>query len=171
MRKLILQVAASLDGYIEGPNGEIDWCFTDQDYGMKEFLNRVDSLFMGRKTYELTVKMGGTGFPQLKNYVFSNSLRLPDENVTLVQGDIIPQVTSIKQQAGKDIWLYGGAALSGTLMRENLVDEILVALHPVILGGGKPLFENLRNRAALELVEAKTYDSGLVMLHHNVKQS
>ena len=75
MRNIILGLAVSLDGFIEGSNGEFDWCFTDQDYGMSDFMKRVDTLFMGRKTYELTLKMeGGTGFPILKEYIFSNTL-------------------------------------------------------------------------------------------------
>ena len=75
MRKLILGLATTLDGFIEGPDGEIDWCMTDQDYGMQDFFNRIDAVFMGRKTYELTQKMEGydAGFPQLKEYIFSTS--------------------------------------------------------------------------------------------------
>jgi dihydrofolate reductase len=76
MRKLILAVAVSLDGFIEGPNGEYDWCFTDQDYGLSEFFKRIDSLFMGRKSYEMMLAMGEApaGFPKLKEYIFSTTL-------------------------------------------------------------------------------------------------
>src|SRR5687767_15199973 len=77
MRKIILQLAVSLDGYIEGPNGEFDWCFTDQDYGMSDFFKRIDSVFYGRKTYELVLAMESEappGFPKLKEYVFSNTM-------------------------------------------------------------------------------------------------
>ena len=78
MRKVILQLAVSLDGYIEGPNGEYDWCFTDQDYGMKEFYTRIDSMFIGRKSYELMMTMDESvmpGFPKLTEYVFSTTLQ------------------------------------------------------------------------------------------------
>ncbi len=86
MRKIILQLAVSLDGYIEGPNGEFDWCFTDQDYGMSAFFKRIDSTFMGRKTYELVQSMqdeAPTGFPKMKEYVFSNTLTEVKEGVVI----------------------------------------------------------------------------------------
>jgi dihydrofolate reductase len=77
MRKIILGLAVSLDGYIEGPNGEYDWCFTDQDYGMIEFFKRVDAMFIGRKSYEvLSAQEGVGGFPKLKQYIFSGSVSL-----------------------------------------------------------------------------------------------
>ena len=91
MRKIILQLAVSLDGYIEGPNGEFDWCFTDQDYGMSEFFKRIDSVFYGRKTYELVLSMESetpSGFPKLKEYLFSNSFESVREGAVLVKGDI-----------------------------------------------------------------------------------
>lgn len=91
MRKIILQVAISLDGYIEGPDGEFDWCFTDQDYGMVDFLKRVDAIFIGRKSYELLQSMDHEAnklFAHLKSYVFSNTLAKITEGDTLVSGDI-----------------------------------------------------------------------------------
>ena len=74
MKKIILNLAVSLDGYIEGPNGEYDWCLTDQDYGMAEFMNRIDTVFMGRRSYEMMLTASETIFPELKTYVFSDSL-------------------------------------------------------------------------------------------------
>ncbi len=77
MRKVILALAVSLDGFIEGPKGEYDWCFTDQDYGLSDFFKRIDAMFIGRKTYEMMLNMGnngGSGFPKLKEYIFSTTL-------------------------------------------------------------------------------------------------
>src|SRR5690349_16747246 len=110
MRKVILGVAVSLDGFIEGPNGEYDRCFTDQDYGLSEFFSRVDAMFIGRKSYELMNKIGADavpGMPQLTEYVFSNSLSQVKERAILINGDIAPQVREIVNQPGKDIWLFG----------------------------------------------------------------
>src|SRR5688572_29953992 len=105
MRKVILGLAVSLDGFIEGPNGEYDWCFTDQDYGLSEFFNRVDTLFMGRKTYELMLSVGekaSAGFPKMKEYIFSTTLKNVKEGATLINGDIKQEIDSIKKEKGKD---------------------------------------------------------------------
>ena len=167
MRKVILQLAVSLDGYIEGPNGEYDWCLTDQDYGMSDFFKHVDSLFIGRKSYELTLSMGEEamdGFPKLTEYVFSTTLKEVKPGAILIKGDIEAAVKRIKNEPGKDIWLFGGADLSASLLHLDLIDEVSLAVHPLILGGGKPLFSNIKNRVQLTLTDTKTYSSGLVSL-------
>lgn len=174
MRKIILQLAVSLDGYIEGPNGEFDWCFTDQDYGMSEFFNRIDSLFIGRKSYELAQTMGDAampGFPKLREYVFSTTLNEVKPGAVLVKQDIEATVRQIKDEPGKDIWLFGGASLTASLLKFGLVDEMILALHPIILGGGKLLFSNIDKRIPLTLTGSKTYSSGLVMLTYTIIQS
>ncbi|NJN42624.1 MAG: dihydrofolate reductase [Flammeovirgaceae bacterium] len=170
MRKLILGLAVSLDSFIEGPNGEYDWCFTDQDYGMTEFLQHVDTMFMGRKSYELTQTMkGGTGLPKMKEYIFSTTLRETKNDAILVRGNIEEEVKRIKSEKGKDIWLFGGASLTNSLMKLYLVDELWLAVHPILLGAGKPLFSGNDKRIHLTLLESKTYDSGLVSLKYKLK--
>lgn len=169
MRKVILMVAVSLDGYIEGPHGEIDWCMTDQDYGMSAFMRRIDSLFIGRKTYELMLKMGDAataGFPKFKEYIFSSSLRSVKPGAVLVSGNIETAIARIKNEPGRDIWLFGGAALTTSFLNLRMIDEISLAVHPVVLGGGKPLFQGIRERHNLTLVDSKTYSTGLVTLHY-----
>lgn len=167
MRKIILGVAVSLDGFIEGPNGEYDWCFTDQDYGMQDFFKRIDSVFMGRKSYELVLSMGDQaipGIPKLKEYVFSNTLREVKEGVTIIGGDIHKEVNTIKQQPGKDIWLFGGASLTTSLINLQLIDEYWLSVHPVLLGSGKPMFSGIKERINLQLADTKNYNTGLVSL-------
>src|SRR5436190_4677362 len=165
MRKVILGVAVSLDGFIEGPNGEYDWCLTDQDYGLSDFFKRVDTVFVGRKTYEMSLGMESpAGFPKFKEYVFSTTLDKVKEGATLIKGDIKTEVEKIKNQQGKDIWLFGGASLTTSLMNLRLVDEPSLAVHPILLGGGKPLFNNIEDRIKLTLVDMKTYSTGLVSL-------
>ena len=169
MRKIILGLAVSLDGYIEGPNGEFDWCFTDQDYGMSEFFKRIDTVFMGRKSYDLTQSMGEAataGFPKLNSYIFSNTLKKVKGDAIIVNGNLITQVNKIKQQPGKDIWLFGGASLISSFLNESLIDEFSLAVHPVILGGGKPLFSDVKARINLKLADSKTYSTGLVSLSY-----
>ena len=173
MRKILLQLAVSLDGYIEGPNGEFDWCFTDQDYGMSDFFKRIDSVFYGRKSYELVLSMESEappGFPKMKEYVFSNSFNRVREGAVLVNGDIKSEVEKIKNEKGKDIWLFGGAELISSLMNLQLVDEIILAVHPVILGAGKALFKDIDERTWLTLTDHKTYPNGLVFLTYSIKK-
>jgi dihydrofolate reductase len=171
MRKVILNVAVSLDGFIEGPNGEYDWCFTDQDYGLSEFYDRIDAAFIGRKSYELLRGMEEKeeySLPKLEEYVFSNTLEKVKEGSVLVSGDIENQVSKIKQEEGKDIWLFGGASLTTSMMNLGMVDELQLAVHPIVLGKGTPLFRDLLNRFQLSLEDTKTYDSGLVILKYSV---
>ena len=171
MRKLIVGVAISLDGYIEGPKGEYDWCFTDGDYGLTDFFKRIDALFMGRKTYELAQSQkegGGAGFPKMTTYVFSNTLQQVKKGAVLVRGDLQQEVARIKSERGKDIWLFGGASLTSALMNLHLVDEVWLSVHPIILGAGKPLFQGIQERIHLKLVEEKTYGSGLVSLWYSL---
>jgi dihydrofolate reductase len=173
MRKIILQLAVSLDGYIEGPNGEFDWCFTDQDYGMSAFFKRIDTTFMGRKTYELAQAMQDevpAGFPKMKEYVFSNTLTDVKKGVVIIKGDIKKEVVKIKKKKGKDIWLFGGAELISSLMNLQLVDEFILAVHPVVLGAGKPLFKEIQERTWLTLTDSKIYDNGLVFLTYIAKK-
>jgi dihydrofolate reductase len=172
MRKVILAVAVSLDGFIEGPNGEYDWCFTEPDYSLKEFFKRIDTIFVGRKTYEMSSEMEGgpPGFPKFKEYIFSNTLQKIKKGATLINGDIKTEVEKIKTEKGKDIWLFGGAGLTTSLMNLGLVDELSLAVYPILLGAGKPLFSNIKDRIKLTLVHTKKYATGLVSLTYNVVQ-
>ena len=172
MRKVILSVAISLDGFIEGPNGEYDWCVIDPEYNFNEFFERFDTIFVGRKTYEMSSEMesGPAGFPKFKEFVFSNTLDKVKDGATLISGDIKSQVEKIKKEKGKDIWLFGGAALTASLMNLQLIDELSLAVYPVLLGGGKSLFNNIKDRINLTLVDAKTYSSGVLSLTYTIGQ-
>src|SRR5262245_51294608 len=139
MRKVILEVAVSLDGFIEGPNGEYDWCFNDQDYGLTEFSKRIDAIFMGRKTYDMAKTMGGQRpWKGVTTYIFSNTLKSIEnsDRFKLVRGDLKKNVEEVCAEKGKDIWLFGGASLTTSFINEQLVDEIRLAVHPILLGGG-----------------------------------
>ena len=171
MRKVILNVAVSLDGYIEGPNGEYDWCFADQDYGMSSFFEQIDLIFMGRKSYNL-IKTNGdiNAFPQTK-CVFSDSLQ-PGENpdVHIIRsGGFKESVLEIKNELGGDIWLFGGADLMSAFLKENLIDDFIISIHPIILSGGKLMFNPLNTRTELVHTDTKTYSSGLVQVHYTLK--
>lgn len=178
MRKLILGLAITLDGYIEGPHGEYDWCFTDQDYGLNDFFERIDATFTGRKSYEVMQKHaaesngeGIPGMPNLTEYVFSRTLTSVKKGAVLIAGDSITEARKLKKQQGKDIWLFGGAVLYDSLMKEGLVDELWLSVHPILLGKGRKLFPEHGDRIALRLLESKAYDTGLVSVRYAVENS
>lgn len=173
MSKVILAVATSLDGKIEGPNGEFDWCFSDQDYGMSNFMKRIDTIFFGRKSYDLVIRMDESGqyadpYGQYNNFVFSKTLTRVKEGYNLVSEQIADRVKEIKSSEGKDIWLFGGASLTTSFIEEELLDEVWLAVHPLILGPGKPMFLDLQDRLPLNLVDSKSYSTGLVSLRYEV---
>ncbi|WP_454881612.1 dihydrofolate reductase family protein [Sphingobacterium detergens] len=178
MRKIILDLAMTLDGFIEGPNSEIDWCIMDDDMNFDGFLSRIDSIFYGRVSYDAW----GNFQPDSnaseaeaslwrnvhakKKYVFSHQPR-QDPGATFISDDIHQKVSAIKQQEGKDIWLYGGASLIKTFIQANLVDIYRISVHPIVLGKGKPLFEDLSERLHLKLMESRAFKSGVVQLIYN----
>lgn len=174
MRKVILCVAVSLDGLIEGPKGEYDWCLTDQDYGMSEFTKRIDTIFYGRKSYQMMLhaQQGGdiNPYAKMKSYVFSNSLATPYPGTELISGDVDAAVTALKNEAGNDIWLWGGASLTTSFLNAGLIDEMILAVHPLVLGAGKPLFSNIDGRKHFVLKSSQAYSSGLVMLTYEAKK-
>lgn len=172
MRKVILGVAVSLDGFIEGPNGEYDWCFTDQDYGLKDFMKRIDAIFFGRKSYDLvlTTEPANNPWKNMKSYVFSNTMKETEKDFEIVSGDIRQAVDRIKNEKGKDIWLFGGASLTTSLMNARLVDEVWLAVHPILLGKGKPLFTGIDGRIKTKLTNSKIYSTGLVSLWYDVEK-
>ena len=164
MRKIILGLALSLDGFIEGPNGEYDWCFTDQDYGLNDFLKRIDTIIMGRKSYEEAKKYEDQNpWKGIKTYVFSNTLAEASP-AEIIKGDVRKEVSALQKQQGKDIWLFGGAALTEAFMEADLIDEYWLSIHPIVLGSGKPLFRNSISRKHLKLKEHRIYSTGLVAL-------
>lgn len=177
MRKLILGLAVTLDGYIEGSNGEYDWCFTDQDYGLNEFFNRIDAIFIGRKSYEIAKQYADSnngemipGMPVVTEYVFSKTLKSVKDSAILISDDSIAEARRIKEEPGKDIWLYGGALLTAAMMKAGLVDELWMSVHPILLGSGKLLFHEQNLRTQLTLLDSKTYETGLVSLRYSINK-
>jgi len=165
MRKVILGLAVSLDGYIEGPNGEYDWCFTDQDYGLSDFFKTIDTVFIGRKSFDVA---GTSLLPDAAYVVFSRTLQQAGANMEIVGDNYIERVKAIKSVPGKDIWLFGGASLTDALLQAGLVDRLWLSIHPILLGAGTLLFRPQEKRIQLALTETKTYESGLVSLQYDI---
>lgn len=180
-RRIILDLAVTLDGFIEGKNGEVDWCIMDPDMGFTNFLNEIDTILYGRKSYDLW----GQYIPQAeasdsekeiwklvhskKKYVFSRTQRNTDNKAIFINENILEEVNKLKNKPGKDIWLYGGSSLITTFINLGLVDEFRLSIHPVILGEGKSLFIDIKQRMNLKMVNTRTFSSGVVQLiyHRN----
>lgn len=175
MRKIILDLAVTLDGFIEGPNGEVDWCIMDDDMDFDGFLASIDTIFYGSVSYNMwgnfqpdanaseTEKAIWSAVHSKKKYVFSSNPK-QDDKATYITAGLAEKVGQIQQQGGKDIWLYGGAKLIKTFINLNLIDVYRISVHPTVLGAGKPLFENLKERMNLKLDRVNTFRSGVVQL-------
>lgn len=175
MKKVILDLATTLDGFIEGPNGEIDWCIMDDDMNFEGFIAGIDTIFYGRVSYDawgnfqpdanagVAEQMIWKSIHAKDKFVFSGESR-EDKNATFISSEIPRKVNEIKRRGGKDIWLYGGASLIRTFVQLNLIDQYRISVHPVALGSGKPLFEDVKERIALKLIKANVFRSGVVQM-------
>ncbi|RNL91331.1 dihydrofolate reductase [Sinomicrobium pectinilyticum] len=183
MGRLILNLAVTLDGYIEGPKGEIDWLVKDEntDFGdiLFDILEGVDTIFYGRKSYEAwgNYEPGEHAGTKLKEaykllhsktkVVFSSSIKGDNSNAIFIHSDIREKVQKIKRETPGDIWVYGGGELIASLVNLGLINEYRLAVHPVILGEGKPLFRNIKMRTNLQLKATRSSSSGVVLLTYN----
>jgi len=169
MRKIILYIATSLDGYIARTDGSVDWLYTDADYGYRAFYASVDTTLMGRKTYEQLLSMGPFPYPEKKNYVFTHRTQATNEHVTIINKDAVGFIRQLKAQEGNHIWLIGGGGLIQTCIQDQLIDEIRVFIHPIILGEGLQLIPSPSPSVQLEVIRQGMYDNGLIEVHYDVK--
>ncbi|MEZ5291964.1 MAG: dihydrofolate reductase family protein [Vicinamibacterales bacterium] len=173
MRTVIYGGACSLDGFLAGPDGAIDWLHFSADVQaeMTKSFARADALVFGRKTWDTAVASGGGGaMPGVKGYVCSRTLTsLPDgSGVELVTGDAAGFVRDLKQRPGKDILIMSGGSLARSLLAVGVIDEIGLNVHPVLLGSGVPAFLDCGTRVPLALKEARTLDGGCVLVTYRV---
>jgi dihydrofolate reductase len=168
MRRLRYQVAASLDGFIAGPEGQYDWIVMDPDIDFGALMAQFDTFVMGRKTFEAAAggpSMGG------RVVVFSRTLRQEDHpNVTIVAAEPAAAVRALKAEPGKDIWLFGGGALFRSLLDAGVVDTVEIAVVPVLLGGGVPVLPGPYDVHGLTLTGHRVYPkSGIVLLEYDAR--
>ncbi len=167
MRRLRYSVAASLDGFIAGPNGEFDWIPMDPEIDFGAMFTRYDTLLLGRKTYEASSAYPSDGMAMWKGMrviVCSNTLSTAT-GAEVWSDNVATRITQLKQTPGKDIWLFGGGDLFRTLLEARVVDDVEVAVIPMLLGGGIPLRALPASQTQLALREHRVYkNSGTVML-------
>ena len=168
MRKIIYFVATSLDGYIASKDGSVDWLFTEGDYGTNAFMKTIDTILMGRKTYEQASEFGLGYFAGKKIYVFTKSKKLKvADGVEITNEDAVAFTRKLISKKGKNIWLMGGRELASSLQNKNLIDEYNLFVHPIILGEGISLFKNLHKISELKLKSYKKFSSGLVRINYS----
>jgi dihydrofolate reductase len=174
-RKVILYIAMSLDGYIAKEDGNIDFLSmveaTGEDYGYYEFIKTVDTVIMGRKTYDKVLSFN-IPFPHAdKNtYVITRKVRPQEGNINFYNSDLKALIQSLKTSPGKHIYIDGGAELVNELMKENLIDEFVISIIPIFLGNGIRLFKAERPELKLSLIKCLHFKKGLVQLHYSLKE-
>ncbi len=172
MRKIKLYIASSLDSFIADENGNIDWLFSDADYGYTEFYNSIDTVLVGRKSYEQSLTFEEYPYKGKKVYVFTHNTKEQKKRTTsdveYVDKDIPEFVRRLIQQpfSNGDIWLLEGGKILSLFLNADLVDEIILSVHPIILGKGIPLFNNIEKSVKLRLLESIPFESGLVQLRY-----
>lgn len=171
MRKVTFGVANSLDNYIAREDGGIDWLRGGDDVTklMEDYWKTIDTVIMGRKTFEAGEAAGGGYYEGVHTYVFSRTKRpAPYENVTYVTQDPVDFLRELKRQKGKDICCMGGGEIAKLLLEAGLIDEVSVNIHPVLLGSGIPLFLELSKQIDLDLVECLPLEEDCVILTYRV---
>ena len=176
MRKIILALAVSLDGYIARENGDVDWLkmqdLSEAADESREFFATIDTIFFGRKTYEKGLEMGGdlSAYGAVMNYVFTRTpARTNDaQNLRFVSENAAAFAADLKRADGKNILLMGGGSLARTFFAADLIDEMILGVQPVVLGAGIPLFPSPQKQIELERIDVKTRKSGTVQISYRV---
>lgn len=182
MRRITYGGAVSLDGFLAGADGSLDWLHFSKDVQemMKDYFKHVDTILMGRKTYEVSVahakpaarkarKAKQQEEPAIGTCVFSRTLKaIDDPAVELVKTDAVAFVCDLKQRAGKNICLMGGGELAQSLLAADLVDEIGLNIHPILLGSGIPTFHEFNRRLKLRLKECRQFEGGCILANYEV---
>lgn len=174
MRKVTFGGANSLDNFIARKDDAVDWLLWTKEVNeiMRSFWKTIDTVVMGRKTYEVAVRSGGGGGTSagVKTYVFSRTIKKRNKkNLMFVDEDAASFVRRLKSEEGKDICVLGGGVLAKSLFEADLIDEIGLNVHPVLLGSGIPLFHEMPRQIDLELTKCQQLSNGCVVLTYNVK--
>jgi dihydrofolate reductase len=177
MRKLSLFIATSLDGYIAKPNDDLSFLKTvekeGEDYGYAEFTATIDTIILGRKTYDYVLREIGSSHydnGQRDVYVITRTEKPRAGKTTFYTGNLAELIQRLKSESGKNIYCDGGSEIINELLQNDLIDEFIISIIPVLVGNGTRLFKDGRPEQQLELLATKTFDSGLTQLHYRRKR-
>ena len=185
MRKIITTTWVTLDGFIAGPNEELDWVIVDEEMGIYEddLVSAADTLLLGRVTYQSFAgswphvpdnpnapedeKEYARKLNAMRKLVFSRTLESVEWNNSTLVKEIVPEeITQMKQEPGRDMVIHGSASIVRTLTNLGLIDQYQLLVYPVVLGSGKPLFQDILHKVKLSLVSTRTHPSGVVVLSY-----
>ena len=175
-RNVIVHIATSADGYIARPDDDLEWLTSRPApkgfYGMNAFMKTIDTTLMGRKTYEMSLRLGAKFDSKDRSIVFSRHAPPSDapSGVEFVSDAIGPFVSRLRERPGKDIWLMGGGELIASFLDEDAIDEFVVSVVPVFIGDGIPLIARRHRHIPLDLHSVERFDDGLVQLHYHVQK-
>jgi dihydrofolate reductase len=183
MRKLKLQVQMTIDGYIAGPNGEMDWTISNWDAELKKYVTEitepVDCIILGRKLAQGFIphwashseEEGADKFNNTAKVVFTKTLNRSEwADTVLAKGELVDEITKLKEQDGKDIIAYGGATFVSALIKQGLIDEYHLFINPTVIGNGMTIFKELDRHQNLTLVKSTSFDCGMVVLNYEPKR-
>ncbi|WP_179361927.1 dihydrofolate reductase family protein [Nitrosopumilus oxyclinae] len=166
MRKIVLFIASSLDGYIAKNDGGVDWLPVRCSSGYDDFYKSIDTVIMGKKTYSQILTFGAYPYKDKKSYVLTRNDTSSNNDIRFVN-DVEKLTKNLLTSSGSDIWLVGGAEIITTFMNLGLIDEIILSIIPVVLGSGVPLFNKIQKETKFQLIKTTEYDA-LVELHYKV---
>jgi dihydrofolate reductase len=175
MRKVTFGGANSLDNYFARKDDAVDWLMWSKEAAsaMTHYWKTIDTVVMGRRTYEVALRMGACGgnpYAGMKSYVFSRTLKpMSGSSVKIVSEDAAEFVRKLKSEEGKDICVMGGGLLAKSLFEADLIDEIGFNIHPVLLGSGIPLYHEMSHQIDLELIDCKAFKNGTLLVSYRVK--
>lgn len=173
-RNVIVHIATSADGYIARTDGDLEWLTSrpapEGFYGMNAFMKSIDTIILGRKTYDLSLRLGAK-FDSSRYIVFSRHAPPADahSSVEFVNGAIGPFISRLREQPGKDVWLMGGGELIASFLDAQAIDEFVISVVPVFIGDGIPLIARRHRHVPLELLSSERFEDGLVQLHYRVQ--
>jgi dihydrofolate reductase len=176
-RRVIVHIATSADGYIARSDGDLEWLTSrpapEGFYGMNAFVKSIDTKVLGRKTYEVSLRMGAKFDATTRYIVFSRHLSPADapSGVEFVNDAIGPFVSRLREEPGKDIWLMGGGEIIASFLDEQAIDELVISVTPVFIGEGIPLMARRRRHVPLELHSIERFEDGVVQLHYRVQKN
>jgi len=171
MRKIKLFIASSMDGYIAKEDGSVNWLPENTDSGYDQFYNSIDTVLMGKKTYEQILTFGKFPYKDKTSYVFTRNpnQKKKDENVEFVS-KVEEFTNKLISSSGKDIWLVGGSDIASTFLNNKFVDELILSVIPLVLGKGIPLFKNIKEEIKLELIKTTEYTKLIELSYKVLKQ-
>jgi len=176
-RKIIVNIATSADGFIARPDGDIEWLTRRPPpkgfYGIGKFMQSIDTKLFGRKTYDVSLRMGAKFDSKTRNYVFSRQPAPPSvpSGVEFIAGGIGSFAKRLRDQKGKNIWMMGGGEIIASFLDEGAIDEFIISVIPVFIGEGIPLIAHRHRDAPLRLRSVQRFPDGVVQLHYNMERT